>query len=144
MISFDTNILFAALESSHAQHAEARAFLNTLPSQGEVAVCELVLVETYVLLRNPAVMKKPMTGAEAAGLIGVLRANPEWRLIDYPGGLMNRVWKTAASKDFSRRRIFDVRLAATLVAHGVDQFATRNDKDFRGLGLRRVWDPLKA
>ncbi len=35
----------------------------------------------------------------------------------------------------------DTRLAAILLHHGVQDFATRNLKDFRAVGFRRVWDP---
>jgi hypothetical protein len=47
-----------------------------------------------------------------------------------------------ASEGFARRHIIDVRLAKTLQAHGVKEFATENTRDFEGLGFQRVWNPL--
>ena len=41
----------------------------------------------------------------------------------------------AASKAFARRRIHDVRLAETLKYWGVDEFYTRNVRDFEDLGF---------
>ena len=56
MISFDTNLLLYSLNQDCAEHRDARAFFPSLPTApGAVAICELVLVELYVLLRNPAV-----------------------------------------------------------------------------------------
>lgn len=57
MISFDTNLLLYSLNKDSAEYHNARAFFTSLPSTpGTVAICELVLVELYVLLRNPAVV----------------------------------------------------------------------------------------
>lgn len=56
--------------------------------------------------------------------------------------VMNAVWRRAASKNFARRRIHDVRLAETLKYWGVDEFHTRNTKDFADLGFRVLSNPL--
>ncbi len=141
MISLDTNVLFPALEGGHPNHAIAKGFIDGL-TQGEVAICELVLLEIYLLVRNPATCRRPLGSAQAGALIHRLRTNPSWRLIDYPGGLMDGVWRVATRPGFARRRIIDVRFAATLLHYGVEELATANVKDFGGLGLRRVFNPL--
>ena len=56
--------------------------------------------------------------------------------------IMDRVWNLAAKEGFARRRIYDTRLAVSLVHQGVSEFATRNVPDFQGFGFRRVFDPL--
>lgn len=141
MIAFDTNILFPALESSHSDHASARSFLQSLDRQ-EGVICELVLMEVYVLIRNPKVCRNPLSSSAAVTLIQKLRTNPAWRLVDYPGGLMAQVWKACESPGFARRRVFDARLAVCLRHHGVAQLATANVSDFEGFGFDRVWNPL--
>ena len=141
MIALDTNVLFPALEVSHKNHLDAKAYVDQLAS-GEVAICELVLAEIYVLVRNPATCRRPLGAAQANVVIRALRTNPAWRLIDYPGGLMDSVWRACGEPGFARRRIFDARLAVTLVHHGVSELATVNVKDFDGLGLKRVWNPF--
>jgi predicted nucleic acid-binding protein len=67
---------------------------------------------------------------------------PVRELIDYPGGLMDDVWAAAVAPRFARRRIYDARLAHTLLHHGVTEFATANLRGFEGFGLARVWNPL--
>ncbi len=55
---------------------------------------------------------------------------------------MTRVWDMAGSHPFAFRRVFDVRLAATLQHHGVTQFATQNMRDFSDMGFAQLWNPL--
>ena len=52
----------------------------------EFALCGLVLMEVYLLLRNPMLVARPLDAATAAGRIANLRDNPCWALLDYPGG----------------------------------------------------------
>jgi predicted nucleic acid-binding protein len=56
--------------------------------------------------------------------------------------VMERVWQISAQPHFARRRIFDARIALTLIHHGVTSLATANVKDFEDLGFERVWNPL--
>jgi hypothetical protein len=70
------------------------------------------------------------------------RSNPHWRLIEN-APVMGRVWDAAGDAGFARRRIIDLRLALTLQHHGVTELATANVKDFEGLGLARVCNPVE-
>ena len=146
MISFDTNLLLYSLNQDCAEYKDARAFFASLPTApGTVALCELVLVELYVLLRNPAVLKIPLAPAEAVQIIQTFRQHPTWALLDYPGdtpSVMDEVWRWAAQPNIGRRVVFDARLALTLRHHGVTEFATRNEAHFGGFGFSRVWNPL--
>jgi uncharacterized protein len=146
MISFDTNLLLYSLNKDCLEYGGARDFFASLPTDpGAVAICELVLVELYVLLRNPAVLKNPLEAADAASIIQAFRRHPTWALIDYPGdaaSVMGDVWRFAAQPDIGRRVVFDARLALTLQHYGVTEFATRNDKHFTRFGFIRVWNPL--
>jgi toxin-antitoxin system PIN domain toxin len=141
MISFDTNVLFAAIEPSHADFEAASAWIESLAGD-EVAISELVLMELYVLVRNPAITRRPLTPARAVALVERFRTHPQWHLLDAPEGLMADIWTRAAAPGFGRRRIFDARLGVSLARQGVTELATRNVRDFQGLGLRRVFDPL--
>jgi toxin-antitoxin system PIN domain toxin len=146
MISFDTNLLLYSLNKDCPEYGAARTFFDSLPgTPGEVAVCELVLIELYVLLRNPAVLKQPLDAADAAAIVQTFRQHPTWRLIDYPGAsstVMDEVWRIAAQPNVGRRVVFDARLALTFRHHGVTEFATRNDSHFASFGFTRVFNPL--
>lgn len=145
MISCDTNVLFAALDSHSSHHASAVSFLQGVNDSERFGLCELVLIELYGLLRNPTVSKHPQNGADAARIIQRFRSHPRWLILDYPGPeseVMRQLWALAASPDFPYKRIYDARLALTLRHHGVTEFATRNVKDFQGFGFKRVWSPI--
>ncbi len=141
MISIDTNILLYSLNRDCPEHGQARAFLEACAGRSDVAIAELVLVELYVLLRNPAVVRKPLEAVDAAALCQVFRRHPRWALVD-TAEVMDRVWAAAARPGVARRHVFDARLAHTLLDHGVKEFATRNIRDFEGFGFERVFDPL--
>jgi uncharacterized protein len=141
MLSMDTNILLYAYNRDCSEHAAATTFLVECASRNDVAICELVLVELYQLLRNPAVLERPLGAPDAAEVCQAFRRNPRWALIEN-APVMNRVWEFAGQPGVARRRMFDARLGFTLRHHGIDEFATRNTKDFDGIGFERVWDPI--
>ena len=145
MISCDTNILFAALDSESAYHDRGVAFLEGHSDSERFGLCELALVELYGLLRNPTVSRRPLSAGEATDVIRRFRSHPRWLALDYPGAqadIMKQLWDLAADRDFPYRKIYDARLALTLRHHGVTEFATANIKDFQGFGFRHVWNPL--
>ena len=144
MISIDTNILLYSLNRDCPEHEAARAFVEACAGRADVAIAELVLIELYVLLRNPAVVASPRSAGQAAEICREYRRNPCWRVLDYSGNLMEEIWRRAAQPDTDRRSIFDARLALTLRHHGVSQFATGNVKHFGDYGFERVWNPLSS
>jgi len=140
MISIDTNVLLYGLNRDCPEHAASRAFLDDCAGRADVAIAELVLVELYVLLRNPAVVRQPLEAGAAADLCQTFRRHPRWAVVD-AANVMDRVWAAAARPGVARRHVFDARLAHTLLDHGVTELATRNTRDFAGLGFARVFDP---
>jgi len=143
VISFDTNLVVYAANADAPQQAPARAFLDTLAERQDVVVCELMLVEVYLKLRNPMILRRPLDAASAAAHCQAFRNNANWQLVE-SAPVMAEVWRRAAAKDFALRRIIDAWLALTLRHHGVTEFATTNEKDFPGFGFTRVWNPLKT
>jgi toxin-antitoxin system PIN domain toxin len=141
MISLDTNLLIYARVENNPWHQSARGFLEDLADQPGVVIAELVLVEFYLALRNPAIMSEPLAAAAAVAECRWFRTHPRWALAG-EAAVMDTVWQDAAQPDFARRRIIDARLARTLLAHGVTEFATANVKDFQDFGFARVWNPL--
>lgn len=141
MIGIDTNIFAYARIAAAPMHKAALAFLDSISDSHDIIVSELVLAELYLLLRNEKILEPPLSAAEAVAECQIFRAHPRWQLVD-SAEVMKEVWPIAASEGFARRRIFDVRLAKTLQAHGVTEFATANVRDFENLGFQKVWNPL--
>lgn len=141
MIAVDTNLLLYARLAGNPFHQAAREFLEGHDGNPDFVIAELVLVEFYLALRNPAIIDSPLKASEAVEQCNVFRRHPTWQLVEN-ADVMHSVWREAARPGFARRRIVDVRLAKTLIAHGVKEFATANVDDFQSLGFQRVWNPV--
>jgi uncharacterized protein len=145
MISIDTNLLFPLVVEDHPRHGDALAFAEALAERGDVAISEFVLLELYNLLRNPAVMTRPLGASAAVEVCEAFRQHPAWQILGFPPEsrpFHDAFWPRLRSADFARRRAFDWRLALTLLQQGVTEFATVNTKDFEGFGFEKVWSPI--
>lgn len=141
MISIDTNILLYAQNQDCCEHERAFGFVASCSGRDDVALCELVLLELYILLRNPAVLERPLPADQAAEVCQAYRRNPRWRLVEN-APIMEQIWILAAQPNFPRRGVFDARIALTVRHHGVTELATANTKDFLNFGFERVWNPI--
>ncbi|MCZ6677031.1 MAG: hypothetical protein O7E52_07250 [Candidatus Poribacteria bacterium] len=97
------------------------------------------------MLRNPAILNKPLSSRDASEVIQTYRSHPLWKIVGFPAKsrvIHNELWTMASNPNFARRRIFDARTALTLLAFGVKEFATANTNDFKGLGFDKIWNPL--
>lgn len=145
MLSLDTNIMLPALERVNKDHQAAAAFLESLQHREDVAVSEFILLELYNLLRNPAVLAKPLSEIEAVERCESFRRHPRWQLIGFPSdsrAVHDQLWQQLRVKQFARRRAYDLRTAFSMVREGVTEFATVNVKHFQDVGFVRVWNPL--
>jgi toxin-antitoxin system PIN domain toxin len=143
MIGIDTNVLLYSLNPGSIWHDAATRFLTQHLGNPtvRVAITDYVLVELYVLLRNPAVMARDLAPRAARDLVTSYWDVPNVVRVEN-ANIMDEVWSRAGDESFARRRIFDARLALTLRHAGVTQFATTNVKDFEGWGFEKVWNPL--
>lgn len=142
----DTNLFIHAADPDSPNHARAREFFRVLHSQddgSEFVLCELVLIELYMQLRNAAVFVKPYTAKESAAYCQALKQNPKWRCVDYDNAVSTKLWQWASTTKFGFRRIIDARLGLTLRHHGVTHLASANVKDFQEFGFQRVWNPME-
>ena len=145
MISLDTNILLPAIETANPDHPRAAEFVGSLQDRDDVKISEFILLELYGLLRNPAVLPKPLKASAAVDVCEAFRHHPRWQVVGFPPdsrAFHDDLWTRLRAKDFASRKAYDWRAALTLLRHGVDEFATVNVKDFLGTGFRKVWNPL--
>lgn len=144
ILSADTNLfLFAANPDSKHYAVAQRFFREHASGQSRFLICELVLVEIYMQLRNPAVFRETRSPHEAAEFCAALRGNPHWEKVDYEPEVAKTLWKWAANTTTGFRHIIDARLALTLRQHGVTHFASANERDFNGFGFEEIWNPLR-
>lgn len=62
MLSMDTNLLLYAYNEASPWHDAAFAWMSSIQRDEDVAISEFILAEFYGLLRNPSVLKHPLTG----------------------------------------------------------------------------------
>jgi len=144
VLSIDTNILFYAFAADRPENASAVAWLNAIQEE-EVTLSEFVMVEYYRLLRNPVVSDHPKSAAEAVKIVRHYHEHPKWRVLGFnrnSSSVHAKLWELASQPEFAYRRIFDARLALSLIDFGVTRFATRNVKDFDDFGFEEVFDPI--
>lgn len=145
MISIDTNILLFGVWPKTESHLQAENFLQSLQDREDVAISEFVLLELYTLLRNPAVLEKPLSAAASAEICESFRQHPNWQVVGFPSEsrpFHDAFWPKLREENFARRRAYDWRIALSLLQQGVTEFATVNLKDFQGFGFAKVWNPL--
>jgi len=144
MNSVDTNVVLYALDKTSPDHHRARSVLQRLVSEpGQWLLCDQMLFELYRALRNPKVVRRPLTARAAAGQLSFLRERTGALHVAYERRLWPEVLALLSQHD--RRKgilVFDVVLAVTLKANGVKRFYTHNVKDFQTLGLFEAVDPL--
>jgi predicted nucleic acid-binding protein len=104
MIGIDTNILLYARVEGSPWHSSAAAFLDSLRESPDVVIAELVLVEFYMALRNPAGLSPPLGAAEAVAECQILRCHRRWALVEN-AEVMNDIWSEAGKPGFARRRV---------------------------------------
>jgi toxin-antitoxin system PIN domain toxin len=141
--SLDTNVLYYATNTACPEHEKARGLLESATREPtNWILAEQVLLEYYRLVRNPAVLAKPLGAAEAAEKLRFFRDEMGCRHCSYDRGCWEDVIVGLAEPSFPARRVFDLVLAATLRRNGVDTFYTRNILDFQGLGWFQLIDPI--
>jgi toxin-antitoxin system PIN domain toxin len=142
MKSCDTNILIYYLDSSCSEHNEAKLYLEKVWTDKEFIICDLVLIELYVLLRNPKVFDSPFTEEQARKCILKFRTNPYWKILEYSAGTMEKVWDATNKLTSKATTIYDLRLGFCLLNSGVKEFATRNTKDFKRVPFEKIINPI--
>ena len=91
ILSLDTNLLLYAQNRDCPEHESARRFVEDCAARDDIAICDLVLLELYQLLRNPAVLSTPLNAPDAAAVCATWRDNPRWALIEN-APVMDKVW----------------------------------------------------
>lgn len=143
MQSADTNIFIHYHDAASPWHDKALDYMESIATDRGFCVCSYMLVELYNQLRNQALFAKPHSAKKAAEVCMTYKSNPHWAYVDYMPKIDDALWTLAAKPNVARRKIYDARMAITLLRSGVTEFATANVRDFKGLGFQRVWNPLE-
>ena len=137
----DTNVLLRQLEPEHDHHRAAIAATMHLIESGETLyVAAQSIAEFWSVATRPAAQNWLGFGvASAASAAAEIERTFEVLLSDE--AIVYQHWKRLiVERRVTGRRVFDARLVAVMLAHGVARLLTFNGADFAGLGVM-VIDP---
>jgi toxin-antitoxin system PIN domain toxin len=143
--SLDTNILLYAANRDCAEHEDCLTVLKqAAAAPHEWVLADQVLFELYKALRNPKILRRPLTAPVACAHVEKLRDSFGFVRCWYEGACWTPIVAKLRQSGFPYQRTHDAVLAATLRHHGVRIFYTRNTKDFLDAGFEKVIDPVSA
>ena len=145
MFAIDTNLLVHAHNTDSSLHTQAAAFItrmmNERDSEGKLSVClpaqvlaEFVYVVTWQRMPSPLPLTEAVRIAQDYVDTGVKIIHQRETHTQTFLGLLQNVT--------SRKKVFDVALAATLKDNGISRLYTVNVADFRGFDFLTVTNPL--
>jgi uncharacterized protein len=127
----DANVLVYATYPECEFYVRARALLDRAQS-GEVALCvtSQVLAEFYAVVTDARRVTKPRQPLEVLKTIEDVMHMPGMSLLPTPIDVVDRWIVLARKYPVTRGAIFDVQLAATMLANGVVKIYTFNRGHF--------------
>ena len=127
----DTNVLVDAVNADNDHSVACRGLLDRAAGGAiDVCVAQQVLFEYFAVITNPRRVSLPLSAAKA--LSDIERFANVFPVLAPPEDLHSRVCELIRSTGRSGRHVFDLALAATMLAHGVSRIFTY-DTDFAGI-----------
>lgn len=139
MIALDTNLLVYAHRPETADHEPTRAALGGLRSVW--ALPWPVAHEFVRVVTEPRWFSDPTPIARALEAIGTLLESGGCRALGETAGHWSRLGELARAGQAGRTMVYDARIAAICLAHGVEELWTA-DRDFSRFPTLRTHNPL--
>jgi predicted nucleic acid-binding protein len=126
-VVLDTNILVYATNSAAPQHVAARR-MHDQALAGEIHACltAQILFEYFAAVTYAGQVTRLVSSADALADLDALRS--AFPLLPVPADIDERVVQLLRQTGFSGRHVFDVHIAATMLANGVRRIATYDSR----------------
>lgn len=135
-VLIDTNVLLRRLELAHPHHAAAFRSVDRLLLGGEPTWVTLqILTEAWRVMTSPPAANGLgwSTAASATATADIRRMFPV--LSENAPAIADEWQRLVARHQVMGLAVFDARLAATMIAHKVDNILTFNTRDFARYGV---------
>jgi toxin-antitoxin system PIN domain toxin len=130
MIAVDTNVLVYAHKQGAPLHEQAKAALARLAeSPATWAIPWTCLHEFYAVVTHPRVYAPPSTPRQALDQIEAWAASPSVRLFAEAHDHLARLSTLLSSLPVLGAQLYDAKIAAICLSHGVRELLTM-DRDF--------------
>lgn len=144
MIALDTNVLVNAFQPEALRHSAADHALRGLLERGQPwGLPWSVVHEFLAVVTQPRIWLRPASTSRGLAALDNWAAAPGCRLLAEGPGYRRRLGELLAGGDVRGSRIFDARIAATCLVHGIDELWSA-DRDFSRFPALRVHNPLLA
>lgn len=132
----DANVLLRRLEPAHAHHRDALESIARLIENGEILhIAAQSIAEFWAAATRP-VAQNGLGLDVAAAASAVDEIERTFGLLASDETMVYGHWKRLiVEQRMTGRRIFDARLVAVMLAHGVARLLTFNGTEFAGLGI---------
>lgn len=140
MIAIDSNLLVYAFSARADEHQRAVVAVNELVAMPVWGLPWTVVFEFVATVTDRRLAARDHT-AEAMAAVEAWLSSPGCRVLAEPPDVWPRARKLIEAAGLRGRDVFDARIAATCLAHGVREFWT-NDGDFLAFPELRTRNPL--
>ncbi len=142
MIAVDTNILVYAYRPEAPRHAAANRCLARLLEAGDPWGLPWSVAHEFVaVVTQPRIWREPARPTQALQALEVWASAPGARLLTEGPAHLDALGALLEGDDVRGSRVFDARIAATCLAHGIDELWAA-DRDFTRFPSIRVRNPL--
>lgn len=142
MIAVDTNILVHAHVSSSPWNDRAYTVIEELAASGTPwAIPWHCIHECYAIVTHPKIYRPATSHAAAIAQIDAWIASPSLTLLYESPGTWPLLRALLAAAKLSGPRVYDARIAAVCLEHGVTELWSA-DRDFSRFPSLRVRNPL--
>ena len=136
----DANILVYALDADAPHHIASRSLLDA----GRIGATTLfvtsqVLCEFYSIVTSPRRVAKPRSAADAIAAIGGLLSF--LHVLPIPARAVEGWLDLLRRRPVTGGQVFDLQLAASMLANGVNRIYTYNTGDFQAFNELAVSEP---
>jgi predicted nucleic acid-binding protein len=146
MYALDTNILVYAHNLASPRHKKAKIFVERIISEEDkdgnpVVSIPLQVCAEFINVCTKQTVDKPLSITEAVNIIKKYSEFLELSII-YPKPTQLQTFLSLLESTRTRKKIFDVFLAATLKDNNVEGLYTVNTDDFKEFTFLKVENPL--
>jgi predicted nucleic acid-binding protein len=137
----DTNVLVYAEDDSSPHQAACRALLKD--RRRDLYLAPQVLSEFYSVATKAGGKRitNPLSPEEALSAIATFLAQPNIDLLPVPADIVSRWTELARRHPVTGAKIFDLQLAAVLLANNITRLCTFNIRDFEMISELDVGRP---
>ena len=127
----DANVLAYAVNADAPQHLAARSLLQAAHQQfTALYVTSQILCEFYSIVTNGRRVRNACSSAEAVRIVSDLLSLPGLRILPAPAEIVEGWMRLLARNPVTGADIFDLQIAATMLANGIQRIYTFNVADF--------------